>query len=508
MKLVAWFCVFLLGACGGGSGGGSSGSPVSVPQGVISAPSSPEMPTLETKSVSQTIDGQIVDRSYLIRYPESPSKDNYPVVFFFHGAADNAESLLNSDPKLLSLIDAGEFIGIFPNGFEQRWNVNNETNADDVEFFSLMVNSLVPGGIFNLNRIYGVGISNGAGIINKIAKQTTYFQGIAPLISQQTLSTGDIVPSKAATVFQLNTLDDGLVPVNGGSGLANTVFMSAQASAENWASNFNCVMDPNNRVLVWGDYDVEEFTFSGCTENKKVRYFLVANAGHSVSFGNDVNLYDLIWAFFQSTDRDSALDLKLLALGDSYTIGQSVCATCSFPEQLRESLEFQYSDRDTVNLQIIAETGWNTTDLQSAIIAENPSNDFDLVTLLIGVNNQFQNKPFSLYETEFTELVDSAISFAGGDATKVIVVSIPDYAFTPFGLSFNPSETSAELEQYNNFAQNYCEANGLSYVGITDITQRGLDNPALVASDRLHPSELAYSLFVERILPLAVEKLE
>ena len=159
-------------------------------------------------------------------------------------------------------------------------------------------------------------------------------------------------------------------------------------------------------------------------------------------------------------------------------------------------------------MQIIAETRWTTTDLKSAIIAENPSSDFDLVTLLIGVNNQVQNKPFSVYETEFIELVDSAISFAGSDASNLIVVSIPDYAYTSFGSSFNPTKTSSELELYNNFAQEYCEENGLSYVEITDITQQGLDNPALVAYDQLHPSELAYSLFVERILPLALEKLK
>ena len=190
-----------------------------------------------------------------------------------------------------------------------------------------------------MNRIYGVGISNGAGIVNKIAKEMTVFQGIAPLISQQTVSTGENVSSQAVSVFQLNTADDDLVPLDGGSGLADTMYMSAQASAENWASNFNCAMDPSNRTLVWADYDVEEYTFNGCIDNKKVRYFLVADAEHTISFGDDVNLYDLIWTFFQSTDRDSALNFKFLALGDSYTIGEGVCGTCSFPEQLKDSLE-------------------------------------------------------------------------------------------------------------------------------------------------------------------------
>ena len=132
-------------------------------------------------------------------------------------------------------------------------------------------------------------------------------------------------------------------------------------------------------------------------------------------------------------------------MGDSYTIGESVCDTCRFPEQLKERLISEYADRDEFSLQIIAQTGWNTTDLKNAIITAEPAINFDLVTLLIGVNNQFQGKPFEVYETEFAELVDSAISLVGDDASKLIVVSIPDYAFTPFGQNFNPIATSAEL---------------------------------------------------------------
>ena len=114
----------------------------------------------------------------------------------------------------------------------------------------------------------------------------------------------------------------------------------------------------------------------------------------------------------------------------------------------------------------------------------------------------------NVYEREFDELVQSAISFADGDANRLIVVSIPDYTFTSFGSSFSSSNTSRELQEYNNFAQEYCEAHDIAYVYITDITQQGLQKPELVSADRLHPSELAYGLFVERILPIALEVLE
>jgi lysophospholipase L1-like esterase len=201
-------------------------------------------------------------------------------------------------------------------------------------------------------------------------------------------------------------------------------------------------------------------------------------------------------------------NFKLISLGDSYTIGQSVCESCRFPAQLKDSLQARYTELDTFNLEIIAQTGWTTTNLKNAISDAEPSTDFDLVTLLIGVNNQYQNRPFELYETEFVELVSTAISLVEGDASKLIVVSIPDYAYTPFGQGSNALNISSQLELYNNYAQTYCAENNLKYVYITDITQEGLDNTALVASDNLHPSTLAYTKFVERILPLALDILE
>ena len=195
---------------------------------------------------------------------------------------------------------------------------------------------------------------------------------------------------------------------------------------------------------------------------------------------------------------------KLLSLGDSYTIGESVCETCRFPEQLKDSL-INNTENTAFNLKVVATTGWTTTNLLNGISNENLLNNYDLVTLLIGVNNQYQGKDFSIYETEFPELVDIAITKAKGDKNRVIVVSIPDYAFTPFG---NGNTTiSSEIDAYNAFAENYCNANNITFINITDITRNGLEDTDLVASDGLHPSEKAYSLFVERLLPYALEKL-
>ncbi len=199
--------------------------------------------------------------------------------------------------------------------------------------------------------------------------------------------------------------------------------------------------------------------------------------------------------------------INYLALGDSYTIGQSVCETCRFPAQLKSRLSISLNA--TTTLKIIAQTGWTTTNLKTAINTQNLASNYDLVTLLIGVNNQYQHQPFSLYEQEFPELLQTAISLAKGDPENVIVVSIPDYAFTPFGQNTsNPETISTEIDAYNHFAQGVCLQNGVQFINITDITREGIQNSNLVASDGLHPSEAAYAKFVERILPKALLALQ
>lgn len=197
--------------------------------------------------------------------------------------------------------------------------------------------------------------------------------------------------------------------------------------------------------------------------------------------------------------------IKYLALGDSYTIGQNVCETCRFPEQLKSRL-YGLNTSNIYNLNVIARTGWTTSSLLYAINNQKLSNDYDLVTLLIGVNNQYQGDLFSVYEKEFPELVNKSIFLAKEDKSNVIVVSIPDYAYTPFGNG--NQKITKEIDAYNAFAQNYCIKNNITFINITDITRQGLSDPSLVASDNLHPSAKAYGLFVDRILNSAVTILQ
>lgn len=195
--------------------------------------------------------------------------------------------------------------------------------------------------------------------------------------------------------------------------------------------------------------------------------------------------------------------IHYLALGDSYTIGQSVCETCRYPEQLKTNLKTIYPNTD-FSLKVIAVTGWTTTNLIAAIKTQNPDSNYDLVTLLIGVNNQYQHMDFEVYKKEFPELLNKAIALAKGNNKKVIVLSIPDYAYTPYAKNFDTAakaKITTEIDQYNAFAESFCITKGVQFISITDITRQGLNNTNLVAPDGLHPSETAYKLFVERMLP-------
>jgi lysophospholipase L1-like esterase len=191
-----------------------------------------------------------------------------------------------------------------------------------------------------------------------------------------------------------------------------------------------------------------------------------------------------------------------LALGDSYTIGQSITVSDRFPVQLAVVLRSE--GYNIAEPKIIARTGWTTSDLLNALEAEQPSNNYDLVTLLIGVNNQYQGKPLSQYKEEFTTLLNRAVGYAQADKERVIVVSIPDYGYTPFG-ERNQPEISAELDEFNAANKEITEAAGIAYVNITPISRRGLEEPNLVASDGLHPSGRQYAKWVKLILPEAVK---
>ena len=190
--------------------------------------------------------------------------------------------------------------------------------------------------------------------------------------------------------------------------------------------------------------------------------------------------------------------MRYLALGDSYTYGESVPEKERFPNQLVDSLAKQ--NIKITSLRNIARTGWRTDDLQAGITAAGIADStFDMVSLLIGVNNQYQNRSIEVYKTEFTELLNQAVKFAGGKKNRVVVVSIPDYAFTPFGKS--SVRISTEIDNFNAANEQITKTNGIAYVNITPISREGIKEPTLVADDGLHPSGKQYGRWVSAMMP-------
>lgn len=185
---------------------------------------------------------------------------------------------------------------------------------------------------------------------------------------------------------------------------------------------------------------------------------------------------------------------RYFAIGDSYTIGESVTPAERFPHQLAREL-------DLPEPLVVAKTGWTTDELANALNAIRVAGPYDLVTLLIGVNNQYRGRDAEQYRGEFAELLQRAVAFAGGDAKKVIVVSIPDWGVTPFAADRDRAKIATEIDRYNAVNREETAKAGARYVDITAVS-RGND-PGLVAGDGLHPSGKQYAEWVKLILPEA-----
>ncbi len=193
-----------------------------------------------------------------------------------------------------------------------------------------------------------------------------------------------------------------------------------------------------------------------------------------------------------------AQEFRYLALGDSYTIGESVPENERWPIQLSDSLNAHgYS---IITTDIIATTGWTTAELMSGISAENPDSNYQLVSLLIGVNNQFRGYDFEIYEKELVDLVNRAIALAGGTADRVFMVSIPNYGVTPFGQSRGEERIRQELLAYDAYAHQIAEQFGIPFFNITPISEKAKDDDSYIANDRLHPSGKMYTEWVELML--------
>ena len=196
--------------------------------------------------------------------------------------------------------------------------------------------------------------------------------------------------------------------------------------------------------------------------------------------------------------------VRYLALGDSYTIGESVSEAERWPNQLAALI----NSPKEIEVTIIARTGWTTSELWQGIQAANPQGTYDMVSLLIGVNNQYRGYDMDEYREEFRFLLERAIGYAGGKPEHVIVLSIPDWGVTPFAWGRDTMQIAADIDAYNAINLEESKKAGAYYVDVTPISREAVSDPALIAGDGLHPSGKMYAEWAKLAQPIAIKILE
>jgi lysophospholipase L1-like esterase len=206
---------------------------------------------------------------------------------------------------------------------------------------------------------------------------------------------------------------------------------------------------------------------------------------------------------FQMTEPKKAY--SYLALGDSYTIGQSVLPSENFPNQTVQLLNQQ--NYNFKSPEILATTGWTTDELQTNINNHTFTPPYDFVSLLIGVNNQYRGRTVENYKPEFESLLKQAIQFAGGNANRVIVLSIPDWGVTPFANGRDRAQIAKEIDDYNAANRYISEIYKVNYIDITPGSREAATDLSLVAGDGLHPSAKEYSKWAQKVFTTIKQQL-
>lgn len=193
--------------------------------------------------------------------------------------------------------------------------------------------------------------------------------------------------------------------------------------------------------------------------------------------------------------------MRLLALGDSYTIGTAVTSDDRWVDRLVERL--RDDGVDVGDWRVVAADGWTTGRLAGAVERRALDTPFDLVTLLIGANDAYQERPVESFRTDFVALLERAVEFAGGDLSAVAVATIPDYSVTPYCEQHACEDHDERLEAYNQVVREETDAAGTRLVDVVDISRAVAADPSLVAADGLHPSPEQHRRWLDRIYPVA-----
>jgi lysophospholipase L1-like esterase len=192
--------------------------------------------------------------------------------------------------------------------------------------------------------------------------------------------------------------------------------------------------------------------------------------------------------------------MKILSLGDSYTIGEGVPYLQSFPHQIANSLAKKNHQVDA--LTILATTGFTTDELIGPMETQIKKYDYDWVTLLIGVNNQYRDRSVAEFDIHFQYLINRAIHFASGNPANVIVLSIPDWGLTPFNTERDKAAISSDIDAYNAVKKKYAQQLGAHYIDITESTRTNATDADFLAMDGLHPSGKEYAIWAEQCVSI------
>lgn len=195
--------------------------------------------------------------------------------------------------------------------------------------------------------------------------------------------------------------------------------------------------------------------------------------------------------------QEASKTYRYLALGDSYTIGTAIGPENSYAAILGDSLAIT-NPEDSLVYEVIAKNGWTTNDLLQGISASQPDSSFDVVTILIGVNNQYQRRSIAEYVSEFKILLEKAASFGKQDYSNVLVISIPDWGVSPAGAA-NRAQVASEIDAFNAAQKFICDTLGVRFIDITPLSRTALNNADLIAGDGLHFSREMHRLWTRLI---------
>ena len=235
----------------------------------------------------------------------------------------------------------------------------------------------------------------------------------------------------------------------------------------------------------------------------KINFVLILFVACSTSSNLDdetLPIYDTESNIIKNQELNSIISnegpLSLLALGDSYTIGEGVNEEERWPNQF---VQVAYENGiDFLTPRIIAMTGWKTYDLINEIESSNFEKKYDYVSLLIGVNNQFNSRSINEFEDDLDKLLTKINNLKKKDGS-VLIISIPDWGSSPYGENMDRNQISTEINSFNNSLKSFANINGLKYVDVTEISRRAINEPNLITSDNLHPSGLMYLEWAKKI---------